>query len=62
MHEMSVMDKEKEHMSRLQDAEEMKVSAAAACVPQRASVAWESQCLLLLMNSLYDAGWTPVWG
>lgn len=25
MHEVSVMDKEKEHMSRMQDAEEMKV-------------------------------------
>lgn len=25
MHEVSVLDKEKEHMSRMQDAEEMKV-------------------------------------
>ncbi len=25
MHEVSVMDKEKEHMTRMQDAEEMKV-------------------------------------
>lgn len=32
MHEVSFQDKEKEHLTRLQDAEEVKVSARVCCV------------------------------
>lgn len=37
MHEVSFQDKEKEHLTRLQDAEEMKVRAARPRSPARIS-------------------------
>lgn len=53
MHEVSFMDKEKEHMSRMQDAEEMKVmNMIAEQRYKKSTYKWLTYSLLCMIN--YD--------